>query len=198
MAIIYRYTDLYDNKIKYIGIIWSDNSTLEQRVYHHSLNDEWCKKGTWKIEYLKKPIKTRTDAEYLEAHYINKFNTNKYNNVKKSNWGKGSLIDDMDDEWLPYNIIGDDSLSDLIQYSDELKFFRTFTERGWVLREKIFENEVKLEKLRIEVNNISEELNRLYAMKKDIEFQELQQIELLQVLTDSFKTKSEILAFLRQ
>lgn len=36
MACIYRYTDLTDNIIKYVGIVWSGNRTLKQRLYEHS------------------------------------------------------------------------------------------------------------------------------------------------------------------
>ena len=35
MAIVYRYTDLADNTIKYVGIVWSGNRTLKQRDEEH-------------------------------------------------------------------------------------------------------------------------------------------------------------------
>ena len=40
MAYIYRYTDLVDNIIKYVGIVWSDNRSLEDRLYEHELRDD--------------------------------------------------------------------------------------------------------------------------------------------------------------
>lgn len=35
MAWVYRYTDLSDNIIKYIGIVWGKNRTLKQRLIEH-------------------------------------------------------------------------------------------------------------------------------------------------------------------
>ena len=72
MGVVYRYIDLNDDKIKYVGIVWSGNRTLKQRVEEHFNNDSWCDKGHWRIEYVLREVNTRTDAEYLEAHYTNK------------------------------------------------------------------------------------------------------------------------------
>ena len=35
MGVVYRYIDLNDNQIKYVGIVWSGNRTLKQRVEEH-------------------------------------------------------------------------------------------------------------------------------------------------------------------
>lgn len=101
MGVVYRYTDLNDNRIKYVGIVWSGNRTLKQRVEEHYKNDSWCDKGHWKIEYVLREINTRTDAEYLEAHYTNKFRDPEYEwfGKTKLNWGESELIDDTKDEW---------------------------------------------------------------------------------------------------
>lgn len=107
MGIVYRYTDLSDNTIKYIGIVWSGNRTLEQRVNEHKKNDSWCQDRAWKIEYLKKNITSRTDAEYLEAHYVNKFGTDAYFNIHKSGWGESDIINESsgdEEEWVLYSI----------------------------------------------------------------------------------------------
>lgn len=101
MGWVYRYTDLEDNIIKYIGIVWSENRTLKQRIYEHSKNDEWCKNKKWKIEYINETINTRTDAEMIESHFISLFGTDKYYNVKKSGWGVCSYIKS-DQEWKVY------------------------------------------------------------------------------------------------
>lgn len=101
MACIYRYTDLADNIIKYVGIVWSDNRTLKQRLYEHSKNDEWCKNGNFKIEYIK--VKSRTDAEFLEAHYISLYHTDKYYNDSKSEWGISSFVPYKESDWKEYN-----------------------------------------------------------------------------------------------
>lgn len=111
MGYIYRYTDLEDNTIKYIGIVWSENRTLEQRINEHAKYDDWCKNKKWKIEYLYENINTRTDAEYLEAHYISLYETDKYFNIKKAGWGVSSFIQNKDeDDWRLYNKDGIDDL----------------------------------------------------------------------------------------
>ena len=40
MAYVYRYTDLADNIIKYVGIVYGENRTLKQRIYEHFRDDE--------------------------------------------------------------------------------------------------------------------------------------------------------------
>lgn len=101
MACIYRYTDLTDNIIKYVGIVWSNNRTLKQRLYEHSKNDEWCKNGKFKIEYIK--VQSRTDAEFLEAHYISLYHTDKYYNDSKSEWGISSFVPYKESDWQEYD-----------------------------------------------------------------------------------------------
>lgn len=105
MGVVYRYIDLNDNRIKYVGIVWSGNRTLKQRIEEHYKNDNWCDKGHWRIEYVLREINTRTDAEYLEAHYTNKFRNPEYEwfGKTKLNWGESELIDDTKDEWKIYS-----------------------------------------------------------------------------------------------
>ena len=102
MAYVYRYTDLLDEKIKYVGIVWSENRTLLQRILEHEKNDEWCKKGQFRIEYITENILSRTDAEYFESHYISLYETDKYYNTKKSGWGVSSFLPERDD-WILFN-----------------------------------------------------------------------------------------------
>lgn len=82
MAYVYRYTDLSDGIIKYVGIVWSENRTLEQRIKEHR-KDKWYQGTQWKIEFISENIQSRTDAEYLESHFISLFGTDKYFNTKK-------------------------------------------------------------------------------------------------------------------
>jgi len=104
MAVVYRYTDLSDNIIKYVGIVWSGNRTLKQRVKEHRERDEWCKNGKWKIEYLSTDVQSRTDAELLEAHYISKFATYDWYNINKKDWGESTLLDNHEEEeWILYS-----------------------------------------------------------------------------------------------
>lgn len=98
MAVVYKYTDLSDNIVKYVGIVWSDNRTLSQRVSEHK-NDDWYIGRKWKIEYIKRNIKTRSDAELIESHYISKYHTDMFFNKRKSGWGESQFIDG-EDEWI--------------------------------------------------------------------------------------------------
>ncbi len=91
MAYVYRYTDLSDGIIKYVGIVWSENRTLEQRIREHR-KDKWYQGTQWKIEFISENIQNRTDAEYLESHFISLFGTDKYFNTKKEGWGVSSII----------------------------------------------------------------------------------------------------------
>ena len=103
MAYVYRYIDNLDGIIKYIGIVWSKDRTLTQRVYEHQRNDDWCKSGSFTIEYIEENINSRTDAEYFESHYISLYGTDKYYNDKKSGWGVSSFLPDRESEWKKYD-----------------------------------------------------------------------------------------------
>lgn len=103
MGYVYRYTDLSDNIIKYVGIVWSDSSSLLQRTRQHFLSDRWCYEGQWKIEYLE--IDNKTDCEGLESHFISLYDTSKWYNKRKSDWGVSSIYSQIDFKWkeLIYN-----------------------------------------------------------------------------------------------
>lgn len=102
MGYIYRYTDCNDGIIKYVGIVWSDNRKLSQRINEHQ-DDYWYNKGDWKIEYLEKDISSRTDAEYIESHLISLYHTDKWFNRSKAEWGVSSYIDIDESDWKDYN-----------------------------------------------------------------------------------------------
>lgn len=87
MAYVYRYIDLADNIIKYVGIVWSDNRTLKKRIMEHAQNDTWCRNRKWRIEYITEDITNRSEAEAFESHYISLFETDKYYNYAKADWG---------------------------------------------------------------------------------------------------------------
>lgn len=102
MGYIYRYTDCNDGIIKYVGIVWSNNRTLKQRIKEHE-HDYWYSKGDWTIEYLEKDINSRTDAEYIESHLISLYHTNEWYNNTKSKWGISSYIDIDESDWKDFN-----------------------------------------------------------------------------------------------
>lgn len=35
MAYVYKYTDLLDNVVKYVGIVWGKTRTLQDRIKEH-------------------------------------------------------------------------------------------------------------------------------------------------------------------
>lgn len=103
MALVYRYVDLLDDIIKYIGIVWGENSTLENRIRQHSKEDKFKGKN-WKIEVLNVQVNSRTDAECYESHYIALYRTYNYLNVAKKKFGLCSFLPDRENEWVEYNI----------------------------------------------------------------------------------------------
>lgn len=101
MGCVYKFTDLSDEKEKYVGIVYAEGRTLYQRVYEHFRDDEWCK-GNFRIEYIN--VNSRTDASAYESHYIALYKTYEYFNKDKSNWGLSEYLPNRDNEWieLPY------------------------------------------------------------------------------------------------
>lgn len=102
MAYVYRYTDLSDGIIKYVGIVWSEARTLEQRINEHQ-KEKWCLGKKWKIEFICEDIETRTDAEYFESHYISLFKTDCWFNKSKRRWGTSKYLPKRND-WEIYKI----------------------------------------------------------------------------------------------
>lgn len=98
MGFIYKYIDMNDEIVKYIGIVWSTDNIygLKKRVKEH-LRDSWNKLGDWRIEYINENICSRTDAEYFESHYISLYNTGKYFNKSKVGWGVSNFLPQRDD-----------------------------------------------------------------------------------------------------
>ncbi len=97
MGYVYKYTDVEDNIVKYVGIVWSKNRTLLQRVEEHQMYDEWCNGKKWKIEFLE--IDNKTDCEGLEGHFISLYDTRKWYNKEKVNWGISSIYSMVNWQW---------------------------------------------------------------------------------------------------
>ena len=196
MAIIYRYVDLYDSQVKYVGIVYAENRSLEKRVNEHQVNDEWCKKGCWKVEYLNKKIENRTDAEFLESHYISKFGADKYYNKRKCGWGESKLIKDVDDKWSTYKIFKDNHP---IKYNLPISVKKacSFAEDIFSITEQIFEYEGKKQNLLDLVKSIDEKLLYLYCRENELKNDESKKKELMQAIMNSSKTIDEVLAFLK-
>ena len=107
MGYVYKYTDVEDNIVKYVGIVWSENRTLLQRVKEHQMYDEWCNGKEWEIEYLE--IDNKTDCEGLEGHFISLYSTSRWYNKGKVNWGISNIYSMINWDWkkldyVPENI----------------------------------------------------------------------------------------------
>lgn len=100
MGFVYRYTDLIDGVIKYIGIVYSDRS-LSFRLKEHEKCDDWCKDGCYKIEYIQ--FNNRSTLEAVEAHLISLYGTDKFFNKAKTGWGICEFIPDLENKWIKYN-----------------------------------------------------------------------------------------------
>lgn len=99
MAIVYKYTDTSDNIIKYIGIVWSENKTLSDRIKEH-FKEKKFQNIKWKVEYFE--CENRSIAEAWESHLISKYNTNNYLNICKKDWGYNPYIPNDEDLWINY------------------------------------------------------------------------------------------------
>ena len=101
MAYVYKYTDLADNIVKYVGIVCRDNeSAMELRLKEHIYNDVWMQGKHWRLEYIN--VATNNDASALEAHFIAKYETAKWYNSTKDKLGLLSFVKDCDFDWQVY------------------------------------------------------------------------------------------------
>lgn len=97
---VYRYTDIEDRKIKYVGIV--TKGKLSSRLANHNNDDEWCIGKKWYIEYFE--CGTRSEAEAFEAHLIALYGTGEYYNTHKAKWGLNSFLPDVEKWWKPATI----------------------------------------------------------------------------------------------
>ena len=101
MGYVYKYTDLSDGIVKYIGVVLREcKNGLSKRIYEHSQRDLWVFNKKWKIEYLE--TKTNNDAYALEGHFISRYKTYEWYNVKKADWGVLSFLDENKLSWKVY------------------------------------------------------------------------------------------------
>ncbi len=102
MICVYKYIDLADDIVKYVGITYGDSSNLKKRIYQHRINDNWANISNYNIQYQDFDVNSRTDAEMLEAHYIALYQTYKYYNKDKKKWGLSSFIPNREHLWKEY------------------------------------------------------------------------------------------------
>ena len=84
---VYRYIDVNDEKIKYVGIC--NKGTLPGRHRGH-MADDWFKNGLYVCEYIK--LRNQTETEAMESHLISAYGTDKFFNKAKAGWGEASFI----------------------------------------------------------------------------------------------------------
>ena len=94
--IVYRYVDVENNKIVYVGI--AGKGTMKQRMHCHKSFDEWSEKHSMKIEYFE--CDNKSEAEAFESHLISLYGTDKYYNKYKSGWGINRYLPDVEDKWM--------------------------------------------------------------------------------------------------
>ena len=135
MAFVYRYTDLKDNIVKYIGIVWQKDRTLEERIAEHNRLDEWCTKSQYRVDYFQ--CDNRMEAELYEAYYIGKYETGKYYNIRKRTWGKSTLLNLQEDQWKKFTIVNEEKE---IEKYDNVSLH-------WILSEK--QNKIVIGELRL-------------------------------------------------
>lgn len=101
MSFVYRYVDRNDYTIKYVGLVNGDDySNLKSRINGHK-SDDWNDNSTYDIDFI--VLKTKNDAETLEAHFIAKYKTYEYYNKAKSGWGLSSFVNKANFIWSRYN-----------------------------------------------------------------------------------------------
>jgi hypothetical protein len=100
---VYRYIDINDNIVKYIGIV--NQGTLPNRHKTHQRED-WYKEGTYLCQYIQ--LNNQSETEALESHLITYYGTDQYYNKAKAGWGLNSFIQTPnEEEWkdLEYNTV---------------------------------------------------------------------------------------------
>jgi hypothetical protein len=94
---VYRYRDMDDGIIKYVGIV--RNGLLSDRILGHFYDDKWAKDKVWQVDYFK--CDTQSEVEAFEGHLIALYGTDKYLNIQKAGWGLNKYLPDVEDWWRP-------------------------------------------------------------------------------------------------
>lgn len=104
---VYRYTDMSDGIIKYVGIVYK--GTIANRHKTHTRED-WYIDGQFLVEYI--VVKNRSEAEAIESHLISLYGTDKYYNKAKAGWGINSFLP-TEYQWKPIIVEFDDLIKEL-------------------------------------------------------------------------------------
>lgn len=96
---IYRYVDVIEDMVAYVGIVYPGHS-LRTRINKELRDFEWIDDGVFKIEYQALDI-SQTDLQALEAHLISKYGA--FYNIQKTNWGMSSFLDVDESKWQDFD-----------------------------------------------------------------------------------------------
>lgn len=99
MGKVYRYVDLQDFSVKYVGIVY-DSDRIKRRIEEHI--KDFDERKTYRVDILDLECE-RIDLEYLEAHFISLYNA-EYNK-RKRNYGVSVFIPNLEALWKPFAIV---------------------------------------------------------------------------------------------
>lgn len=100
MGKVYRYVDLQDFRVKYVGIVY-DSDRIKRRIEEHV--KDFDARKTYRVDVLDLEC-SKIDLEYLEAHFISLYNA-EYNK-RKRNYGVSVFIPNLEALWKPFAIVG--------------------------------------------------------------------------------------------
>ena len=180
MKYIYRYTDLTDGIIKYVGIVYSENRSLSQRINEHK-RDYWYSED-YKVEYIAFEDISKSDLNALEGHYICVYETYNWFNESKNDWGKSKLADLYSNEWTEYipkkqdDILSVDDMAEKILFemtnipdNDARERYCLKYKRRCLYGDKQYDKSYWLKVVERVIKYISEEL-KSYKMVKHLNF----------------------------
>ncbi|SCX78670.1 hypothetical protein [Ruminococcus sp. YE282] len=88
---VYRYYNIMTDQFEYVGVNFGNTiNELMRRVYNHNYQDDWCKNGFYRIDYIE--VINKSEAYALESHLISLYETFLRQNKDKSNYGINSLL----------------------------------------------------------------------------------------------------------
>lgn len=175
MAWVYRYIDLADDIIKYVGVVWGKSRTLAQRLREHEKNDKWCYTRRWRIEYITNDIETRAEAEAFETHYIALYDTGKYFNIRQVGYGTNKFLPDRENDWIEFDI-------DKVLKEDKENTYKQISELN-----------IRLQNLKANISDKEKEFARLKQMISDLAGDRSYLIDIIASERESVKNNDETL-----
>lgn len=162
MYFVYRYIDLADEIIKYVGI----TNNLEYRIKQHE-QDDWCSRRKWRIEYFE--TENKAEAYAFETHYINLYKTGEYFNKAQVGQGINKYLPEQ--KWIEYGKL----------LKEEKKRKCSLQKEIEKIQDEIKNKEYELQKLRETnsgiIRNIISETNTINVIKNNINDFDLKNVQ---------------------